>query len=138
MSAPHCPMHDERSGYVYPPCFPNSCPFTRQAKLLEDRVDAIHFLVEGVRSSLLDGCDHVAVTDDGQMLSLSAALETARVLASVLLDDPDPEKNDHGKGRVRWVALHPAMMMERGPLPASGVEVAPSRAGEEDPTAPAS
>lgn len=55
----HCPMHDERSGYDYPSCSPDGCPFMQQAQLLEDRAVAIQFLVEGVLEGLRANSDEV-------------------------------------------------------------------------------
>jgi hypothetical protein len=106
--AVRCPLHE-----------PGQCPgeegclSVSQSRLLDDRVSAIEGLVTGVRACLLDNCAEVM-----EGVSLTAALEAARLLARSITREPDtmdpPVGHGSGEARVRWIVLSPERE-ERGP-----------------------
>ncbi len=88
-SGDHCPAH---VGTAFGPCASIGCTNMEQAQTLEDRVSAIDWLVGAARDAALHETD-----DASEGLSLTAALEAARILARSILQDDDlrtPDSDD--------------------------------------------
>lgn len=87
-SGDHCPDHVGTG----PACTPIWCTNMDQAQMLEDRIGAIAWLVGQTREAALHGNGDVA-----EGLSMTAALEAARILARSILQDDDlrtPDSDD--------------------------------------------
>jgi|GEM_PF-3771012 len=113
-----CPFHEAIGGFGIDPCAPspesceaapgteNGCSLMLEARLLQDRLDAIAALVEQARDGVLSGSDQASPG-----MPLSAALEAAGVLARSITEDEYLKGKDTwtrpGDDRLLWIVLRP-------------------------------
>jgi|GEM_PF-5405643 len=106
----HCPFHEGKWSDVAPCLAPGTdCAVIGVATLLQDRLDVIAALAEEARTSYLQNADVMSG------VSVSAALETIRVLARSITEDESLKSDDAftapGDGRVLLTVLR------QGPRP---------------------